>query len=152
MENITIEKMEIKRFNALLMRVIAGLLLFGVLMWETYCLDGGKKIAYGSSAYTLGFTLLLFVVIAIRTSDILERIKKDKKLMGALDSEIYSVYNYKALAAGFYAAMQMGVLVYCFGDFFHLSVRMGALIILTVAMLASEIKRLFLYNPYKNGK
>ena len=152
MENITIEKMEIKRFNALLMRVIAGLLVIGGVMWETYCLDTGKKIFYGSLWYTLGFTLLLFVVIAIRTSDILERIKKDKKLMGALDSEIYSVYNYKALSAGFYAAMQMGVLVYCFGDFFNLSVRMGALVIVVVAMLFSEIRRLLLYNPYKDGK
>lgn len=43
MENITIEKMEIKRFNALLMRVIAGLLVIGGVMWETYCLDTGKK-------------------------------------------------------------------------------------------------------------
>ena len=35
MENITIEKMEIKRFNALLMRTIVGMLFMGVLMWET---------------------------------------------------------------------------------------------------------------------
>ena len=34
MENITIEKMEIKRFNALLMRTIVGMLFMGVLMWE----------------------------------------------------------------------------------------------------------------------
>ena len=122
MENITIEKMEIKRFNALLMRTIVGMLFMGVLMWETFCLD------------------------------ILERIKKDKKLMGALDSEIYSDYNSKALTAGFYAAMQMGLLVYCFGDFFNLSVRMGALVIVVVAMLFSEIRRLLLYNPYQDGK
>ena len=31
MENITIEKMEIKRFNALLMRTIVGMLFMGVL-------------------------------------------------------------------------------------------------------------------------
>ena len=133
MENITIEKMEIKRFNALLMRTIVGMLFMGVLMWET-------------------FAVLLYVVVAIRASDILEGIKKDKKLMGALDSEIYSDYNSKALTAGFYAAMQMGLLVYCFGDFFNLSVRMGALVIVVVAMLFSEIRRLLLYNPYKDGK
>ena len=88
MENITIEKMEIKRFNALLMRTIVGMLFMGVLMWETFCLDTGK----------------------------------------------------------------MGLLVYCFGDFFNLSVRMGALVIVVVAMLFSEIRRLLLYNPYKDGK
>ena len=82
--------------------------------------------------------VLLYVVVAIRASDILERIKKDKKLMGALDSEIYSDYNSKALTAGFYAAMQMGLLVYCFGDFFNLSVRMGALVIVVVAMLSQK--------------
>ena len=128
MENITIEKMEIKRFNALLMRTIVGML------------------------FIFAFAVLLYVVVAIRASDILERIKKDKKLMGALDSEIYSDYNSKALTAGFYAAMQMGLLVYCFGDFFNLSVRMGALVIVVVAMLFSEIRRLLLYNPYKDGK
>ena len=41
---------------------------------------------------------------------------------------------------------------YCFGDFFNLSVRMGALVIVVVAMLFSEIRRLLLYNPYKDGK
>ena len=142
MENITIEKMEIKRFNALLMRTIVGMLFMGVLMWETFCLDTGRKGFLGETWY----------IFAIRASDILERIKKDKKLMGALDSEIYSDYNSKALTAGFYAAMQMGLLVYCFGDFFNLSVRMGALVIVVVAMLFSEIRRLLLYNPYKDGK
>ena len=149
MENITIEKMEIKRFNALLMRTIVGMLFMGVLMWETFCLDTGRKGFLGETWYIFAFAVLLYVVVAIRASDILERIKKDKKLMGALDSEIYSDYNSKALTAGFYAAMQMGLLVYCFGDFFNLSVRMGALVIVVVAMLFSEIRRLLLYNPYK---
>ena len=145
MENITIEKMEIKRFNALLMRTIVGMLFMGVLMWETFCLDTGRKGFLGETWYIFAFAVLLYVVVAIR-------IKKDKKLMGALDSEIYSDYNSKALTAGFYAAMQMGLLVYCFGDFFNLSVRMGALVIVVVAMLFSEIRRLLLYNPYKDGK
>ena len=152
MENITIEKMEIKRFNALLMRTIVGMLFMGVLMWETFCLDTGRKGFLGETWYIFAFAVLLYVVVAIRASDILERIKKDKKLMGSLDSEIYSDYNSKALTAGFYAAMQMGLLVYYFGDFFNLSVRMGALVIVVVAMLFSEIRRLLLYNPYKDGK
>ena len=147
MENFTIEKMEIKRFNALLVRTIASALLLGVLIWETFCLDTSSKGFIGGIWY-----ILLFVVAAIRAADVLERIKKDKKLMGALDSEIYSEYNFKALTAGFYAAIQMGLLVYCFGDFFNLSVRMGALIIVTVTVLISEIRRLLLYNPYKDGK
>ena len=147
-----IEKMEIKRFNALLMRTIVGMLFMGVLMWETFCLDTGRKGFLGETWYIFAFAVLLYVVVAIRASDILEGIKKDKKLMGALDSEIYSDYNSKALTAGFYAAMQMGLLVYCFGDFFNLSVRMGALVIVVVAMLFSEIRRLLLYNPYKDGK
>ena len=46
MENITIEKMEIKRFNALLMRTIVGMLFMGVLMWETFCLDIGRDMVY----------------------------------------------------------------------------------------------------------
>ena len=139
MENITIEKMEIKRFNALLMRTIVGMLFMGVLMWETFCLDTGRKGFLGETWYIFAFAVLLYVVVAIRASDILE-------------SEIYSDYNSKALTAGFYAAMQMGLLVYCFGDFFNLSVRMGALVIVVVAMLFSEIRRLLLYNPYKDGK
>ena len=152
MENFTIEKMEIKRFNALLVRTIASALLLGVLIWETFCLDTSSKGFIGGIWYIFVFAVLLFVVVAIRAADVLERIKKDKKLMGALDSEIYSEYNSKALTTGFYAAIQMGLLVYCFGDFFNLSVRMGALIIVTVTVLISEIRRLLLYNPYKDGK
>ena len=152
MENFTIEKMEIKRFNALLVRTIASALRLGVLIWETFCLDTSSKGVIGGIWYIFVFAVLLFVVAAIRAADVLERIKKDKKLMGALDSEIYSEYNFKALTAGFYAAIQMGLLVYCFGDFFNLSVRMGALIIVTVTVLISEIRRLLLYNPYKDGK
>ena len=146
MENFTIEKMEIKRFNALLVRTIASALLLGVLIWETFCLDTSSKGFIGGIWYIFVFAVLLFVVVAIRAADVLERIKKDKKLMGA------SEYNSKALTAGFYAAIQMGLLVYCFGDFFNLSVRMGALIIVTVTVLISEIRRLLLYNPYKDGK
>ena len=87
------------------------MLFMGVLMWETFCLDTGRKGFLGETWYIFAFAVLLYVVVAIRASDILEGIKKDKKLMGALDSEIYSDYNSKALTAGFYAAMQMGLLV-----------------------------------------
>lgn len=68
MENITIEKMEIKRFNALLMRTIVGMLFMGVLMWETFCLDTGRKgflyraqnEAYKSGRPSTGVNGLLF--------------------------------------------------------------------------------------------
>ena len=147
MENFTIEKMEIKRFNALLVRTIASALLLGVLIWETFCLDTSSKGFIGGIWYIFVFAVLLFVVAAIRAADVLERIKKDKKLMGALDSEIYSEYNFKALTAGFYAAIQMGLLVYCFGDFFNLSVHIASLIIIFIAGLSSQIRKLILYKP-----
>ena len=67
MENITIEKMEIKRFNALLMRTIVGMLFMGVLMWETFCLDTGRKGFLGETWYIFAFAVLLYVVVAIRT-------------------------------------------------------------------------------------
>ena len=130
-----------------------------VLRWWVQFLDDDIKIAFKVFVCFKHFSNFIMTVynssmvtVTHNFSDILERIKKDKKLMGALDSEIYSDYNSKALTAGFYAAMQMGLLVYCFGDFFNLSVRMGALVIVVVAMLFSEIRRLLLYNPYKDGK
>ena len=57
MENITIEKMEIKRFNALLMRTIVGMLFMGVLMWETFCLDTGRKGFLGETWYIFAFAV-----------------------------------------------------------------------------------------------
>ena len=57
MENITIEKMEIKRFNALLMRTIVGMLFMGVLVWETFCLDTGRKGFLGETWYIFAATL-----------------------------------------------------------------------------------------------
>ncbi|MFT0206274.1 hypothetical protein ACMSFV_20510 [Bacteroides thetaiotaomicron] len=121
MENITIEKMEIKRFNALLMRTIVGMLFMGVLMWETFCLDTGRKGFLGETWYIFAFAVLLYVVVAIRASDILERIKKDKKLMGALDSEIYSDYNSKALTAGFLCSYANGIISLLLWRFFLIS-------------------------------
>ena len=79
MEKITIEKMEIKRFNALLVRTIASALLLGVLIWETFCLDTSSKGFIGGIWYIFVYAVLLFDVVAIRAADVLERIKKDKK-------------------------------------------------------------------------
>ena len=63
MENFTIEKMEIKRFNALLVRTIASALLLGVLIWETFCLDTSSKGFIGGIWYIFVFAVLLFVVV-----------------------------------------------------------------------------------------
>lgn len=39
MENVTIEKMEVKRFYALLIRTIVGVLLMAMAIWGVFCLD-----------------------------------------------------------------------------------------------------------------
>lgn len=149
MENLTIEKMEIKRFNALLVRTIAGMLLFGVLVWSTYLLDtdGGNSLGLW-----LVFSNLLFMVVAWRASTILEKIKKDKKLHGALDNDIYSDYNHKAIATGFYATLISGLLLFFIGGLLDIPMRTACVIILFTTLFASEIRRLLLYNPYKDGK
>ena len=77
----------------------------------------------------------------------LHLIKNDKRLAEALDGEIYSVYNYKSLATGFYAALIAGVIVFTFGDCLNLSVHIASLIIIFIAGLSSQIRKLILYKP-----
>ena len=145
MENFTIEKMEIKRFNALLVRTIASTLLLGWIAWWIYCIDNNES-TWGMS-YFNAFVLLIYAAVAWKTSATLEKIKNDKRLAEALDGEIYSVYNYKSLATGFYAALIAGVIVFTFGDCLNLSVHIASLIIIVIAGLSSQIRKLILYKP-----
>ena len=137
MENFTIEKMEIKRFNALLVRTIASTLLLGWIAWWIYCIDNNES-TWGMS-YFNAFVLLIYAAVAWKTSATLEKIKNDKRLAEALDGEIYSVYNYKSLIAG--------VIVFTFGDCLNLSVHIASLIIIFIAGLSSQIRKLILYKP-----
>ena len=72
---------------------------------------------------------------------------KEEKLAEALDGEIYSVYNYKSLATGFYAALISGGFIFMFGEYLNFSVHTGALIIVFIAGLSSQIRKLILYKP-----
>ena len=72
MENITIEKMEIKRFNALLMRTIVGMLFMGVLMWETFT-NGKTNCSIFKKHFVLGLPLLTQNKMCI----LLQKIKTD---------------------------------------------------------------------------
>ena len=87
MENFTIEKMEIKRFNALLVRTIASTLLLGWIAWWIYCIDNNES-TWGMS-YFNAFVLLIYAAVAWKTSATLEKIKNDKRLAEALDGEIF---------------------------------------------------------------
>ena len=69
-----------------------------VLRWWVQFLDDDIKVAFKVFVcfkHFSNFVMTVYnssmVAITHNFSDILERIKKDKKLMGALDSEIYSV-------------------------------------------------------------
>ena len=61
MENFTIEKMEIKRFNALLVRTIASTLLLGWIAWWIYCIDNNES-TWGMS-YFNAFVLLIYAAV-----------------------------------------------------------------------------------------
>ena len=73
MENFTIEKMEIKRFNALLVRTIASTLLLGWIAWWIYCIDNNES-TWGMS-YFNAFVLLIYAAVAWKTSATLEKIR-----------------------------------------------------------------------------
>ena len=145
MENVTIEKMEVKRFYALLIRTIVGVLLMAMAIWGAFCLDNDIPSRFMGKWFV--FLNILNMIIVWRTSSILETIKKSRKLAGALDSEIYSVYNYKALSTGFYAAIISGLFLSFFGGLFNFSIRVGCLLVVAISFFSVEIRRLILYKP-----
>lgn len=145
MENDIIEKMETKRFYALLIRTIVGALFMAGIIWTVFSLDNDIYNRFLGTWFFIFHTL--FVVVAWRASSILQKIKANRKLAGALDSEIYSVYNYKALSTGFYAAIISGMFLFFFGELFNLSIRVGCLIVIAITFFSAEIRRLILYKP-----
>ncbi|MDD3038375.1 hypothetical protein [Bacteroides sp.] len=145
MENDIIEKMETKRFYALLVRTIVGMFLMTSTIWGVYCMDNGISNRYESIWFnTLN---ILFLVVTWRASSVLGKIRKDRRLMGALNSEIYSVYNYKSLSTGFYAALISGLFLFVFGGLLNFSIRVGCLMLITITLFSAEIRRLILYKP-----
>lgn len=146
MEELSIEKMEMKRYRALWIRTIASTLLMICLVWMVYCDDNGDKISPIMNYIYVGVNLVFCVIIWV-TAKVFEKIQKDKRLTAALDSEIYKEYKYKSLATGFYAALAGGLLVFIFGEWLNLTVYTASLIIIFIAETASQIRKLILYKP-----
>lgn len=151
MEELSIEKMEMKRYRALWIRTIASTLLMICLVWVVYFEDNGDRLSPIMNYIYMG-VILVSCVITWVTANVFEKIQKDKRLTAALDSEIYKEYKYKSLATGFYATLAAGLLVFIFGNMLNLTVHTASLIIIFIAQTASQIQRLILYNPYKDGK
>ena len=97
-EKVSIEEMERKRFYVLLIKTIVVLLWSIVLVCKWWVFGFGESNKIISYSFIGG--TLLFVVITWWASSVLEKIKKDKKIGQALESELYTLYNYKAVETG----------------------------------------------------
>lgn len=146
MEELSIEKMEMKRYRALWIRTIASVIMMSWITWFVYTIDKTGGITRIISFINIGVIAIDIPIMWI-TSNVFEKIQKDKRLAAALDSEIYTEYKYKSLATGFYAALAAGLLVFIFGGWLNLTVRTASMIIIFIAGTAMEVQRLILYKP-----
>lgn len=144
-EKVSIEEMERKRFYVLLIKTIVVLLWSIVLVCKWWVFGFGESNKIISYSFIGG--TLLFVVITWWVSSVLEKIKKDKKIEQALESELYTLYNYKAVETGFYAALISGVIVFCVGLATDIPASLAAFLVSVSAGIASDIRRLILYRP-----
>lgn len=144
-EKVSIEEMERKRFYVLLIKTIVVLLWSIVLVCKWWVFGFGESNKIISYSFIGG--TLLFVVITWWVSSVLEKIKKDKKIEQALESELYTFYNYKAVETGFYAALISGVIVFCVGLATDIPASLAAFLVAVSAGIASDIRRLILYRP-----
>ncbi len=67
-----------------LMQRLSGMLFMGVLMWGTFCLDTGRKGFFEETYAIFAFAVFAVCRCSDKTSDILERIKKDKEINGSI--------------------------------------------------------------------
>lgn len=146
MKELSIEKMEMKRYRALWIRTIASVIMMSWITWFVYTIDKTGGITRIISFINIGVIAIDIPIMWI-TSNVFEKIQKDKRLAAALDSEIYKEYKYKSLATGFYAALAAGLLVFIFGNMLNLTVHTASMIIIFIAGTAMEVQRLILYKP-----
>lgn len=92
MKELSIEKMEVKRYRALWIRTIASTLLMICLVWVVYYEDNGDRISPMMNYIYMGVILVSCVTTWV-TANVFEKIQKDKRLTAALDSEIYTEYT-----------------------------------------------------------
>ena len=142
METNLIEKMEKKRFYALLMRTISGVIMFGIAIVMSLTSSSPNLVL----KFYILFTLV-YIVVNWRTCTVLEKIQKDKRLANALNSEMYASYKYRSMATGLYSTITCVFLIFCLDGLFVISIQSYCMIILFVAVFAVQVHQLILYKP-----
>lgn len=145
-EKVSIEEMERKRFYVLLVETSVSLLFSIFLIWRLWMIDLDISVSRLVDCCFIGSVLLVWAVRSWGFS-VLRKIRREKRLEQALDSELYTLYNYKAAMVGFCAVGIAGAIVMCMGFVFNLSAVSAVYMVLAAGWFAFDIRRLILYRP-----
>lgn len=145
MKNSKFEQAETERFNAFFIRTVSFALFFLCLILIQFPHYYSNTTAVTLAILT-GLMTLLFIYASSRVHKIYQKIKKDPELKQALLNEMYINFDYKAVAAGFYSTLALAVLLFFANYFVELSPKVISMVIIYVAILTTETRRLFLYK------
>lgn len=145
MKNSKFEQAETERFNAFFIRAISFALFFLCLILIQFSHYYSNTTAIILAALT-GLMTLLFIYASSQVYKIYQKIKKDPELKQALLNEMYINFDYRAIAVGFYSTLVLAVLLFLANYFIELSPKVISMVIIYVAVLTTETRRLFLYK------
>lgn len=145
MKNSKFEQAETERFNAFFIRAISFALFFLCLILIQFSHYYSNTTAIILAALT-GLMTLLFIYASSQVYKIHQKIKKDPELKQALLNEMYINFDYRAIAIGFYSTLVLAVLLFLANYFIELSPKVISMVIIYVAVLTTETRRLFLYK------
>lgn len=150
-ENVNIEKMERKRFYALLIKTVAALLWTVFFIWQWWVIDFSVSTVDEIFFYCFLAVGVLFIGTVWWSASVLRKIKKDKRLQQALDTELYTLYEHKAIATGFCTALIVGMFLFSVSLVIDIPASLAAFFVAAAAGFASEIRRLILYWHKRKG-
>lgn len=143
MENSTVEKVEIERFNSLLLRTISFAIMYpGVFLIRL--LPSSHIIAF----IILAVLFLIYIYAFIRGFYFSRKIKNDPVLKQALTNEMYRSFDSKALITGYVSTLFLIVILYILNEFYiEIPINIALPALLYVGIVAPDLHKVFLYKP-----
>ncbi len=142
MERLTIEKADRRRYRLLVWQTIGFALFFAAFIFFP---DGGRLGDIPVIDFIRGLGVGLGLAATFKLSHFEREIKDDSSVAGALDNEMYRMYDRKALVCGFYVSMLTAFVLFVL-DMASLYTGLTAGIIMYAGLVSSRVAKLIYYR------